>query len=327
MDHHQRAGTDWLIGVRARLLASGKYGGSGAYVDFSLSPNLNYISTLESPELFESLNAGSKSLITVTTELEKLKMLGNLTTTRPGSGGTLRVHFSGCDKEFVENVCEELGVQQGVVHENEIFVFPGIPDYESSESSTSSGSSAYSESVYSECSSDLGSAMFSESPVTSQASKSSEASRFSGGLTYLESPAYFEEDFGDDDEIDFYSISDVGYQEDNDYPSDSEPGVISTLNGSMEAPSQSVYSDYRGSELGLASGTSDAHLNNSGTSEDIMMMPEVDWGSNHYAGLRSGAVILTPDGSTGTPAQSVCPSNLELEMTTPTPDSNTEIPE
>ncbi|SMQ46862.1 unnamed protein product [Zymoseptoria tritici ST99CH_1A5] len=65
-----------------------------------------------------------KDLAAVLNDLKRLSALGDLPLTYEGCN--LRVHFPGCDAGSVERLCEELGVQRGVVVQDEAFdVFAG----------------------------------------------------------------------------------------------------------------------------------------------------------------------------------------------------------
>jgi len=60
-----------------------------------------------------------KDLAAVLNDLKRLATLGDLPITYRGS--TLRVHFPGCDAETVEKLCTEIGVQRGIVAQDEDF--------------------------------------------------------------------------------------------------------------------------------------------------------------------------------------------------------------
>ena len=98
----------------------------------ALSPLSGDLSTT-SPEQTGSLNTEGlldilstdfsralKDLNAISTDLKRLSKLGDLPLTLPDNS-TLRVHFPGCDALTVENLCNEVGVQRGVVHQDSEF--------------------------------------------------------------------------------------------------------------------------------------------------------------------------------------------------------------
>lgn len=122
------------LGVRALLAANLAQGNApGAYVDFNLAPSFTALSplnpqSLENAEFMQGLAADFGSMIAEITavhgDMQRLAMLGDLPISIVAENGhTLRVHFPGCDREFVEKICEELGVRRGIVHEDERFAF------------------------------------------------------------------------------------------------------------------------------------------------------------------------------------------------------------
>jgi hypothetical protein len=60
-----------------------------------------------------------KELAAVLKDLQRLSGLGDLPISYETS--ILKVHFPGCDAQTVEMICDELGVQRGVVHQDEDF--------------------------------------------------------------------------------------------------------------------------------------------------------------------------------------------------------------
>lgn len=122
------------IGVRAQLAASlAQENSPGAYVDFDLSPTMTCISplntascSLENPEFLKDLTADFGAmmgdLVAVNADIRRLSSLGDLPITMAGAN-TLRVHFRGCERDFVERLCDEVGVIRGIVHEDERFAF------------------------------------------------------------------------------------------------------------------------------------------------------------------------------------------------------------
>jgi len=123
------------LGVRALLAANLAQGNApGAYIDFNLAPNftalspLNPARSLENTEFMRGLSADFGNMISEITavhgDMQRLAFLGDLPISIVAENGqTLRVHFPGCDAEFVEKICEELGVRRGIVHEDERFSF------------------------------------------------------------------------------------------------------------------------------------------------------------------------------------------------------------
>jgi len=123
------------LGVRALLAANLAQGNApGAYVDFNLAPSftalspLNPFNSLENTEFMSSLSGDFGSMIAEITavhgDMQRLSMLGDLPISVVAENGhTLRVHFPGCDRDFVETICAELGVKRGIVHEDERFSF------------------------------------------------------------------------------------------------------------------------------------------------------------------------------------------------------------
>lgn len=135
LDRHRPSNT--RISVRAQLAAAMvSQDAPGAYVDFYLSPTFTCISalngrTLEASGFMESLGADFGAMMggltAVYADVKRLSQLGDLPITLAGStGDVLRVHFRGCDKGFVEGLCDEVGVRRGVVHEDERFALEGL---------------------------------------------------------------------------------------------------------------------------------------------------------------------------------------------------------
>lgn len=125
------------LGVRAQLAASmALENAPGAYVDFDLSPTITCISPLgrssrcsiENEEFLEDLStdlgAMVGALVAINADIRRLSALGDLPVSLAGlNGHILRVHFRGCEKDFVERLCDEVGIKSGVVHEDERFAF------------------------------------------------------------------------------------------------------------------------------------------------------------------------------------------------------------
>ncbi|TGZ76859.1 hypothetical protein EX30DRAFT_344528 [Ascodesmis nigricans] len=135
-------GTKGKIGVRAQLAASlANEHAPGAYIDFHLGPTFTSISplaskknTLENDVFLQALSADFGVMIggltAVYSDIRRLSTLGDLPITLAGNGDILRVRFSGCDCDFVERLCDEVGVRRGIIHEDERFAFahlaPGV---------------------------------------------------------------------------------------------------------------------------------------------------------------------------------------------------------
>jgi hypothetical protein len=111
----------------------------GSIVSFNINPTVTALSPLKGVKGFtcfaeekESLNQQGlldvlsvdfsravKELAAVLKDLQRLAGLGDLPITYEAS--TLKVHFPGCDAETVESICNELGVQRGVIYQDEDF--------------------------------------------------------------------------------------------------------------------------------------------------------------------------------------------------------------
>lgn len=146
MDHYRNNGANGRSGVRAHLASAlTQENAPGAYVDFYLSPTLTCLSplnssatSLETPGFIEDLGADFGAMLggltAIYADIKKLSQLGDLPITLAGSAGDiLRIHFRGCDKDYVEGLCDDFGVGRGVVHEDESFAFSVLaPGYTSS---------------------------------------------------------------------------------------------------------------------------------------------------------------------------------------------------
>lgn len=111
----------------------------GSWIDLSVNPTITALTSLSSVAGFSSENVQAnhlntdglldvlsvdfsralKDLAAVLNDLKRLSVLGDLPITYEGSN--LRIHFSGCDAESVEQLCEELNVQRGTVVQDEDF--------------------------------------------------------------------------------------------------------------------------------------------------------------------------------------------------------------
>lgn len=115
----------------------------GSYVDFQVNPTVTALTPLAGTFPFCSASAMEQSAPTLNTEgfldilsidfsralkdlaatmndLKRLSTLGDLTITLE-KGSTLRVRFPGCDAESVERLCDEVGVQRGIVYQDPDF--------------------------------------------------------------------------------------------------------------------------------------------------------------------------------------------------------------
>jgi len=121
------------VGVRAQIAASlAQQNAPGAYVDFDLAPTWTCMSpfsrmtTLENEAFLDGMSSDFGAMVAhltaVFADVKRLSTLGDLPVKVVGENGEiLRVTFSGCDREFVERLCNEVGVKRGVVHEDERF--------------------------------------------------------------------------------------------------------------------------------------------------------------------------------------------------------------
>ncbi|KAF2018876.1 hypothetical protein BU24DRAFT_447494 [Aaosphaeria arxii CBS 175.79] len=111
----------------------------GTTVSFNINPTVTALSPLKAVKGFpsfaqekETLNQDGlmdvlsvdfsravKELAAVLRDLQRLSSLGDLPITYESS--KLRVHFPGCNFEIVETICDELGVQRGVIQQDEDF--------------------------------------------------------------------------------------------------------------------------------------------------------------------------------------------------------------
>lgn len=112
----------------------------GSYVSFNINPTVTALSPLTAVKGFtssfthekDSLNKDGlldilsvdfsravKELAGTLRDLQRLSVLGDLPITYEHS--TLRVHFPGCDAGTVEKICDEFGVQRGVVSQDDDF--------------------------------------------------------------------------------------------------------------------------------------------------------------------------------------------------------------
>jgi hypothetical protein len=113
----------------------------GSWIEFQVNPTITALTPLNTVTGFSFSSAAEdathlntdgllnvlsvdfsralKDLAAVLNDLKRLSALGDLPMTYEGS--SLRVHFPGCDAGSVERLCEELGVQRGLVVQDEAF--------------------------------------------------------------------------------------------------------------------------------------------------------------------------------------------------------------
>jgi len=117
----------------------------GAYIDFHISPTLTCLSATDPvgytcldntrggfmEELDVDLNQAIRDISIVYQDLRRLSSLGELPISLVSSN-TLRVHFRGCTADLVTNLCDEVGVFSGVIHEDERFAYDKLLPAESS---------------------------------------------------------------------------------------------------------------------------------------------------------------------------------------------------
>ncbi|KAI9790668.1 MAG: hypothetical protein M1833_001781 [Piccolia ochrophora] len=114
---------------------------SGSFVDFHLTPTVTALSTVGrfvdagsyDGEIQDTLNSEGlldvlssdfsrslKELSIVQTDLNRLSAIGDLPISMPEKS-VIRVHFPGCDRQFIESLCGELGIRRGIVRQDEDF--------------------------------------------------------------------------------------------------------------------------------------------------------------------------------------------------------------
>ncbi|KAK2742557.1 hypothetical protein FQN57_005183 [Myotisia sp. PD_48] len=107
---------------------------SGSSIDFRVSPTITAFgyfgstedraSTLTTADLMDVLSGdfarALKELAAVLNDLKRLATLGDLPISLENQS-TIRVRFPGCDAETVERLCIEVGVQRGVIRQDEDF--------------------------------------------------------------------------------------------------------------------------------------------------------------------------------------------------------------
>ncbi|KAF1814360.1 hypothetical protein P152DRAFT_465238 [Eremomyces bilateralis CBS 781.70] len=133
----------------------------GSFIDFPVNPTITALAprhafegTGFTPKSMDTLNTDGlldvlsidfsralKDLAIVLTDLKRLASLGDLPISYHGT--IVRVHFPGCDADTVEQLCDELGIQRGIVGQDREFpafagteialLFPFAPSIVSSE--------------------------------------------------------------------------------------------------------------------------------------------------------------------------------------------------
>lgn len=109
----------------------------GTNLEFQLSPNITALSTnlfpqsasneltLANPDILVNLSAdfahAQKDFSAVLTDLRSLSTLGTLPITLSATplGPVLTCRFPGCDAESVTHLCDEVGIERGIVREDE----------------------------------------------------------------------------------------------------------------------------------------------------------------------------------------------------------------
>ena len=114
----------------------------GSFIDFNVNPTITALTPLNAvtgfsisssqPRSMETLNTEGlldvlsvdfsralKDLATILNDLKRLSSLGDLPITYQSS--CLRVHFPGCDADTVEKLAVELGLQRGVIGQDDDF--------------------------------------------------------------------------------------------------------------------------------------------------------------------------------------------------------------
>lgn len=113
----------------------------GSFIDFRVNPTITALSPLGATFPFSSamqqdaptLNTDGfldvlsvdfaralKDLAAVMNDLKRLAAFGDLSITLEDQS-TLRVRFPGCDADTVERLCDEVGVQRGIIHQDPDF--------------------------------------------------------------------------------------------------------------------------------------------------------------------------------------------------------------
>ena len=113
----------------------------GSFIDFHVNPTVTALSPLGAAFPFGSpmeqsapnlntegfldilsvdFSRALKDLAVTMNDLKRLSSLGDLPITLE-KNSILRIRFPGCDAESVERLCDEVGVQRGIIHQDEDF--------------------------------------------------------------------------------------------------------------------------------------------------------------------------------------------------------------
>jgi len=125
----------------SRKILSMQRNALGAFIDFSVNPTVTALSPLGAALPFGSAMEQSalslntegfldvlsvdfsralKDLAATMNDLKRLSSLGDLPITLEDKS-IIRVRFPGCDAETVERLCDEVGVQRGMIHQDLAF--------------------------------------------------------------------------------------------------------------------------------------------------------------------------------------------------------------
>lgn len=100
----------------------------GTTLEFCIAPSISSVSLLDTAEntidsasvltgLASDFSRSLASLALVHTDLKRLSALGSLPISQPNPH-TLQVRFPGCDGKTVNTLCDELGIQRGIIKED-----------------------------------------------------------------------------------------------------------------------------------------------------------------------------------------------------------------
>jgi len=114
----------------------------GSFIDFHINPTVTALSPLAA-FAFESVEQRStpslntegfldvlsvdfaralKDLAIIMSDLKRLSSLGDLPISLEEKSTLLRIRFPGCDSDTVERLCDEVGVQRGIIYQDESFL-------------------------------------------------------------------------------------------------------------------------------------------------------------------------------------------------------------
>lgn len=141
-DKRYRAVTTCEADAAAKLARMSRFQ-PGSFVDFNLSPTVTALSPLAAAIPFptgatagvdvtlnrdglmevlsEDFGRALKDLAITYADLKRLAVLGDLPITTEKGGSTLRVRFPGVDAQTVERLCEDIGLQRGIVGQDADF--------------------------------------------------------------------------------------------------------------------------------------------------------------------------------------------------------------